>query len=218
MIPTPGSRQQTGLRAPAAGDGAKLPRAPASGRWHRCIDRDYGQPWWFSSRTDNPSPGRFDLERPAGTCYLAASAVGAIIERVADPDLAEPIRPTVDELRALAVWSGELMGPPRVADTTRAVLPRLTGELDTIVPYDLPWAWADAIRSAGADGLLYRARFARDRALGLFGDTSQAGATGAPRGDLVPTPALRHVASLPVELQPTVVGPRAAFATGPAPR
>ena len=38
-------------------------------------------PWWFASVPDNPTAGgRFDLPSPMGTCYVATSAVGAVLE------------------------------------------------------------------------------------------------------------------------------------------
>ena len=195
---------------------------PPTGVWHRCVATRYEQPWWFSTRTDNPAPRRFDLEVPDGTCYLAATTVAALVETLADPDAETPIRPTVEELQALRVWSGELDGPPDVADTTELSLPGLTEELNSITPYELPWAWADEVRASGAEGLIYTARFGRERALALFGPASRpmVDAAQAPpsRGNMEVAPALDYTTDLPVALRPGSVGNHDEFQAAPPPR
>lgn len=72
----------------AAGSLADLPTRPLAGSplfrvWrHRLPDGGVRSlPWWFASRpTDAEAGGRFDLPAPDGTCYLATSLVGAVIE------------------------------------------------------------------------------------------------------------------------------------------
>ena len=217
----PRKRQQVGLRRPRTGDADGIPRVSATDVWHRCVAVRHDQPWWFSTRTDNPAPGRFDLEEPDGTCYLAASAVAALVETLADPDAETPIRPTIEELQALRVWSGDLEGPPEVADTTVLSLPGVTEELNSVTPYELPWAWVDEISNSGAEGLVYTARFGRERALALFGPASRpmvdAGQEIPTRGDMEPTPALEYVTDLPAILRPGSVGNHDDFEAGPPP-
>lgn len=50
-----------------------------------------------------------------------------------------------------------------------AAVPGLTAELATMVPYDLPWQWADALHTDGRSGIVYRSRFGQDDAVALFG-------------------------------------------------
>jgi len=45
----------------------------------------------------------------------STAAAAAIIERVADPDIMEPIRPTVEELQRLTGWGGEVEPEDAVA-------------------------------------------------------------------------------------------------------
>lgn len=211
-------RQHPGLRPPELGDGNAVPRIRALGPWHRCVDRRHPQPWWFSTRTANNEAGRFDLEHPNGSCYLAASPVAAIVERIAEPDAEVPIRPTVGELEALSVWTGPLDGPPNVADTRVLSVPSLTGEIDTITPYGIPWAWADEFDACGAGGLLYRARFGRATALALFGPASSAEQAPTSAGQLADASALDFLTELPAALQPSAVGDRREFTDAPPPR
>lgn len=215
------TRQRVGLRAPREGDPAQLPRIHDDGPWHRCIDGRHAQPWWFSTRTDNNDPGRFDLPTPSGTCYLAGDPAAAIIERCAEPDADDPPPPTTRMLAGLRVWSGTLDDGSQLADTTRASVPRLTAELATVVPFDLPHAWADAMALAGARGLLYTSRFASELALALFG------LAGAPdpndrndprsAGALRPSGALDHLDELPPALRAVAVEDLDGFTPGPSP-
>lgn len=201
-----GSRQQVGLRRPGPGDAGAVPRVVRDGPWHRCVDRRHEQPWWFSSRTGNDNPGRFDLEAPAGTCYLAARPVAAILEVCADPDALDPPPPTTRLIAALTVWSGRLHDGSGLADTTVACTPRLTLELSTVVPYDLPHGWADALAADGASGLISTARFGSDDVLALFGPEGQPepDVPDDPRvaGVLTPTPATDHAGDLPLAMRP----------------
>lgn len=201
-----GSRQRVGLRSPKPGDAEAVPRVVRGGPWHRCVDQRHEQPWWFSTRTGNTDPGRFDLESPLGTCYLAASPVAAILEVCADPDADDPPPPTTRMIAALRVWSGRLDDGSRLADTTVASTPRLTVELSTVVPYDLPHEWADALNANGASGLIYTARFGSDDALALYGPkgSPDPDRPDDPRaaGVLEPAPATDHEADLPPAMRP----------------
>jgi hypothetical protein len=126
-------------------------------------------PWWFGSRTANPDPGRFDLEAPHGTCYFADDPVGALIEKLAEPDDVSPVV-TVETVHRLHVHSGRLRHPAAVADATdrRSRLPK---ELGTVTPYTLPWAWADALHADGRAGIVAWLRLdpAASRGIAVFG-------------------------------------------------
>lgn len=78
---------------------------------------------------------------------------------------------TVHALARLRVWRADIVPAARsgLADTTRASVPRLTGEIGTIVPYDLPWQWADEFARHGRSGVLYRGRFSLAESVALFG-------------------------------------------------
>lgn len=78
------------LGEPPVGAGALVdcPRQPLAGRtlhrvW-RAVLADGTlrvDPWWLASAPeDRPAGGRFDLPAPMGTCYLAATPVGALLE------------------------------------------------------------------------------------------------------------------------------------------
>jgi hypothetical protein len=77
---------------------AQLPAVPLAGRrLHRVFRVGRSSPWWFASlpvgEYDPDMHGRFDLPAPGGACYLASSAVAAVLEavvgfdRLADVDL-----------------------------------------------------------------------------------------------------------------------------------
>lgn len=161
------------LRAPTAATVARVPDADVDGPVFRAQWNRHG-PWWFSSRTDNPWAGRFDLKSPYGTCYFADDPVAAIIEKLTDPEQADPLIP-YEELERLLVWHGPLPSPWNVvADTTHRAS-RLSKELGTIVPYELPWAWADALHAAGRAGMRYWLRLdpGIGRGIAVFADRGE---------------------------------------------
>ena len=189
------SRQRPGLRPPRPGDAGRVPTTSRRRPLFRCGAAHHRQPWWFSTRTDNPHPGRFDLSWPNGTCYWALSPATAIIERTTDPDQVDEPVLSLDALAGLTVWEASEVpaARSRLADTTRPSVPTLTGEIATVVPYTLAWAWADAFHAEGRSGVLYVARFAMDESVALFGE---AGAPAAsPTSE--PTPAMAHLDALP---------------------
>ena len=211
------SRQRAGLRAPRPGDAAGVPSTSRRRPLYRCCDARHEQPWWFSTRTDNPDPGRFDLSSPQGTCYLALSPAAAIIEKTTDPDQAEDPVLGLDSLVRLTVWEAVDVPAARskLADTTRPSVPTLTAEIATVVPYALPWAWADAFRAEGRSGVLYLARFAMDESVALFGEAGTPDA--APTS--TPTAALAHADELPDGFRAGLgtVGDLDALERGPSP-
>lgn len=189
------ARQRPALQPPRPGD---VTRVPSTGRrrplWRACA-RHHPRPWWFSTRTDNLAAGRFDLESPRGTCYWALSPAAAIIEATSDPDQAVLPVVTLGALARLSLWHAVdvARARSRLADTTRPSVPTLTAEIATIVPYTLPWVWADAFDADGRHGVLYRARFAIEESVALFGPMGTADDMPAARR----TSALEHIDELP---------------------
>jgi hypothetical protein len=210
-------RQRVGLRPPRPGDARAVPTTGRRRPLWRACDRRRDQPWWYSTRTDNPDPGRFDLALPRGTCYWALSPATALVEKIADPDQEEAPVASVTALARLMVWRAENVAPARskLANTTVASVPTLTAELATIVPYALPWQWADAFDAAGRHGILYRARFALDESIALFGRNGAAEHTP----EAHPTAALEHYDALPSGFRAGVgtVGPKADLDPAPPP-
>lgn len=126
--------------------------------------------WWFSG----DGSGRFDLDPPEGTCYLATDAFAAIREAT-----------RLGPVSTAWVADRELcrMSPPdrhaRLAATTRQAAGRygVTTELATVVPYDLSRAWATAFRAARFDGIRHQLRHdqrARPSGIALFGAAGSA--------------------------------------------
>lgn len=146
------SRANPSLRPPTPARVARVPDLPLDGfEVARAVRRGRSM-WWFANRSDDPDEaGRFDLERPHGTCYLADDPVAALIERFASPDDLEP-QVTYADVEATQVYVGTLARPDSVADTTDRAA-RLPKELGTVTPYELPWAWADALHADGRGGV-----------------------------------------------------------------
>jgi hypothetical protein len=126
--------------------------------------------WWFSS----DGSGRFDLETPEGTCYLATDAYAAIREATR----LGPVSTAWVQDRELVQVS-----PPdrnaRLAATTRQAAGRygVTTELATVVPYDLSRRWATAFRAARFDGIRHQLRHdqrTRPSGIALFGPAGAA--------------------------------------------
>lgn len=82
----PGSWSRLALSEPP-GDLSGFPRIPTgSAPWFRAHQemggRDKGC-WWFVGHDSDGTPeGRFDLQTPRETCYLADSAQAAVRERI----------------------------------------------------------------------------------------------------------------------------------------
>ncbi|NHC13710.1 RES family NAD+ phosphorylase [Motilibacter deserti] len=119
----------------------------------RARDPETGErrtPWFFSS-LPTPSPGRFDLQRPEGTCYFADRAYAAWLEVFRGCGLVD--RVDVDSRRLLtATRTGS---PPRLADL-RSPGSRPYGVTADLVggdDYALPHRWAAGLRRAGFDGV-----------------------------------------------------------------
>ncbi|MEM7480913.1 MAG: RES domain-containing protein [Acidobacteriota bacterium] len=133
---------------------------------YRIVHEGLG-PWWFGHRGD----GRFDLEAPHGTCYLAREPLAALL------DVIGPNRAGGAVSRAfLAARRMRRLRVPKVhrlADLVarRATAFGVTGEIGLIVPYDLPQQWAGRLHEARFEGVVYRLRHdpAGDEGLALFG-------------------------------------------------
>ena len=126
--------------------------------------------WWFSS----DGSGRFDLDPPEGTCYLATDAYAAIREATR----LGPVSTTWVAERELRQVS-----PPdrntRLAATTHQVAGRygVTTELATVLPYDLSRCWARAFRADRFGGIRHQLRYdqrARPSGIALFGPAGPA--------------------------------------------
>ena len=120
-------------------------------------------PWWFGS-----GGGRFDLDPPRGTCYLASTALAAIRERLG-PVLAgrrTVPRPALADVVVSRLTVTEPGGSIRLANlrSSRAAEFGVTRELESMTPYDVPRAWARAWDAAGLDGVRYGPRFSPGRA------------------------------------------------------
>lgn len=105
-------------------------------------------PWHFSSVP--PGASRFDVDRPNGTCSWSDRRYGCWVEvwrgtRVVD-------RADVTR-RDLFTGTAPVL---RLANTLTRATRRfgMTGELSTLVPYDVPQAWARAFRATGFDGVV----------------------------------------------------------------
>lgn len=141
-------------------------------------------PWWFG----NDGGGRFDLPSPRGTCYAALDAESALRERLG-PVLGARAQLPESALADVVVSRLRLSESRDVADlqSRRAARFGVTRELESMVPYAVPQAWARALAAAGFGGVQYGPRFTPGdcSALGLFGPE---GAAGWPE-DTDPVPA-----------------------------
>ncbi|HYN23176.1 MAG TPA: RES family NAD+ phosphorylase [Thermoanaerobaculia bacterium] len=131
------------------------------------IVREKRNPWWFGSSMQ----GRFDLPEPYGTCYLAGDPLAALLELIG-PDLEGGVFSAVffqeRRLRDLRV-SKEI----QLSDLTsrKASGFGVTAEMGSIVPYEIPQAWAARLHAENSGGVLYWLRHDPSRAEGyaLFG-------------------------------------------------
>ena len=133
---------------------------------------DFG-PWWFSS-TPEKGGGRFDLVSPMGTCYVADSVEAAVRERLRDGILQHRVV-TMKMADSFAVSLFCVPQPFRCANIAhdKAALFGVTRELESLTPTDYPKSreWAEALLTAGFQGIRYGARFTpgKANAWALFG-------------------------------------------------
>jgi hypothetical protein len=185
------AREQPAQQGPPADlDGFPVHRLAPRTVLHRAHLAVNG-PWWFSSEG-----GRFDLDRPRGTCYLATTALAALRERLG-PVLARRATLPATTLEGVVVSRLRLgrggdgdQPPARLANlrSSRAATFAVTRELESMTPYDVPQAWARALDSVGLDGIRYGPRFSPGSAsaVALFG---AAGEDGERSVDPRPVPA-----------------------------
>lgn len=133
------------------------------------IHRTDAGPWWFSG----DGSGRFDLRDGRGSCYLAATPVGAFIEvfRVAT---------VIPEAEVEARSLSSLVPPTRtrLADCTVSAARKfgITGAIHTQPDYTVPMVWAEAFAAAGFGGIRYRVSHdpaQRELGVVLFGDAGE---------------------------------------------
>ncbi|HEX4955961.1 MAG TPA: RES domain-containing protein [Thermoanaerobaculia bacterium] len=148
------SRTSPSLPAPPSGPGALsgFPRVTLGpeATLYRVARRGYG-PWWFG----NTGAGRFDLPAPEGTCYLAADPLAALLEILGPDRLGGAVADALFATRVLHEL--RLPAARSLADliSRRTAGWGLTHEIHTLVPYELPRAWAGALRAVGAEGVRY---------------------------------------------------------------
>nr|WP_238338511.1 RES family NAD+ phosphorylase [Pedococcus badiiscoriae] len=151
-------------------------------------------PWWFG----NDGSGRFDLPAPRGTCYVALDPLSALRERLG-PVLGGSQAVPESLLETSVMSRLRLVASRELADVqdTRAADFGVTRELESMVPYAVPQAWARAFDEAGSGGVRYGPRFTTGdhSAVALF---DAAGAPDWPT-DPDPVPAAR-VPGAPVSL------------------
>ncbi len=137
---------------------------------YRVTDSARTSPWWFSSRSDREDEaGRFDLLRPRGSCYFSDDPLGALYERLTDPDDLEAAVPA-SVLERLSVWEVAPPPPASVADTT-AVPGGLPKEFGAGHEYRTCWAWADLLDELDRGGVRTWSRMAphETRTMVVFG-------------------------------------------------
>jgi hypothetical protein len=148
-------------------------------------------PWYF----DASPQGRFNLDAPRGTCYLASTPEAAAREFIGR-DVARAGFVAAGLLRERYV--SELLLPhdaglAHLQDRRALGFGVVSNELCHMTPYDVPRTWARAFDAAGFGGIWYTLRYstAAPRAVALFGPAG-------PRDDwpVAPHPrALRNVVS-----------------------
>ncbi|WP_396822403.1 RES family NAD+ phosphorylase [Mycetocola sp. BIGb0189] len=124
--------------------------------------------WWF----DSGPHGRFNLQPPRGTCYVATRIETAVRERVRGEIHRSGF---VSSEFARSFRISALTAPTRYScasvSSSRAARYRLVRELVTLANYDLPREWARSFADAGFTGVFYGSAFTTGSptALGLFG-------------------------------------------------
>jgi hypothetical protein len=127
-----------------------LPPIKVAGRVLHRVFRADRSPWWFGSAPDDPADGgRFDLPAPDGTCYLATTAAGAVLE--AFQDFGRGLLP-MSELQARA--RAQVRASPAAPLAAQLTSPRaravgVTQALWAGQDRALTQRWAVALRRAG---------------------------------------------------------------------
>lgn len=158
---------------------AQLPVVPLAGRrLHRVFRASRSSPWWFASlpagEYDPDAHGRFDLPAPGLACYLACSAVAAVLEIVVGFDRLADV-----DLRARR--RAEVVAPPTAPPAADVTARQgrgygVTATLRAGGPRRMTQRWAAALRRAG-----WRAVYSGvagdpagdERAVALFDDAGE---------------------------------------------
>lgn len=116
-------------------------------------------PWWFCTCGDC----RFDLpaDHPTGlgTLYAGSDPITGVLEVIGPEMMERPI--SRQFLSDRTIWTVGYDRAVELADVSyeRALGFGVTNELSTMVPYDVPQAWAEAFVGEDFDGIRYRTRF-----------------------------------------------------------
>lgn len=141
-----------------AGALAGLPAEPLRGRTLHRVWRMRGadgaprsDPWWFASVPAHQAQagGRFDLPAPMGTCYLASTAVGSLLEALQMHLVNLPVEELVGRRRAEVIAPAG--APPAAKLTAQSVAGQygITAELWAGRDRSLSHRWALALRRDG---------------------------------------------------------------------
>ena len=134
-----------------------FPEADSVPELHRLSE--FPGSWWFASTdgADDGSGGRFDLPAPNGTCYLADSLAGAVVEKLLRAPVKVVVAERLDELFHTVVAVRRM---PPVADLAarRATGFGLNAEIHTTLDYGRTRRWAVALHAAGFRGVRHRLR------------------------------------------------------------
>ncbi|MCB1000350.1 MAG: RES family NAD+ phosphorylase [Acidimicrobiales bacterium] len=133
-----------------------FPEAAPVAELHRLSE--FPGSWWFAStEVDDHGGGRFDLPPPQGTCYLADSLTGAIVEKLLRTPVKVVVAERLDELFHTVVT---VRRTPTVADLTsrRATGFGLNAEIHSTLEYGRTRRWAAAFHRNGFRGLRHRLR------------------------------------------------------------
>jgi hypothetical protein len=151
-------RQRVSLTLPPAGPAPIPTIARPAQAWRAHVRRTGSSAgaWWFSSTPD----GRFDLEAPKGTCYLASDPTTALRERLG-PTLAGVDSVEVADVDGVGVSRLAVPHGRDLADTVHpdaVKIPGLTREICTVVDYEVTRAWAAYFDGHHCGGVQYSAR------------------------------------------------------------
>ena len=139
---------------------ARLARFPAAGpvdELHRLSE--HPRPWFFSSvvHLEDRAGGRFDLTALDGTCYLAESIDGALVEKLLRHPTKVVVAERLDELFHLtALVTADI--PTADLTARRATGHGINAEIHSTLDYSTPRRWAAALRRAGFRALRHRLR------------------------------------------------------------
>jgi hypothetical protein len=141
------SGSHSGLAEPP-GELDGFPRAGEVSELHRLSEHPGA--WWYSHvrDPDEGTGGRFDLTEPHGTCYLATSLDGALVEKLLRTRTKVVVAERLHELFHATI---EVRRTPPTADLAS---PGATGygcnaEIHATLDYALTRRWARALRAAG---------------------------------------------------------------------